>query len=50
MIDIWRLDQQYQELRVQVILGKIKGIEMRAVPLVEPKPVKPKKTKNNALK
>jgi hypothetical protein len=36
MIDIWRLDQQYQELRVQVVLGKIKGIEMQAVPLSKP--------------
>jgi hypothetical protein len=45
MIDIFKLDREYQALRVQVILGKIKTVEFRAVPFdTEVKQSKPKGT------
>jgi hypothetical protein len=49
MSDVWRLDQRYQELRVQVVLGRIKDIELTPVPFEPAKPIEqpkntPKKT------
>jgi hypothetical protein len=46
MIDIYKLDLEYQRLRALLLLGKIKNIELR--PITESEVKQPKATKKNA--